>query len=59
MSPSLCPASSCSIRSLTLAVITSFAVCALEEEGRVATLVFAVLFMVALLSLVLAFGFPR
>jgi hypothetical protein len=32
-------------------------VCALGDEDRVATLVFAVLFMVALLSLVLAF--PR
>ena len=34
MSPSLWPASSCSMRSFTLAAMTSLAVCGLEVEGR-------------------------
>ena len=52
MRPSECPASSCSMRSLTLAAMTSFAVCGLGVEGREVTL--AWVFMV---SPFVGFGF--
>lgn len=51
MRPSLCPASSCSMSSFTLAAMTSLLVCGLGSVGRVATLALTPLFMVALLSL--------
>jgi hypothetical protein len=47
VSPSLLPASSCSMRSFTLAAITSLAVCILEVEGREVTLL--VSFVVAIM----------
>src|SRR5258708_7888478 len=42
VSPSLWPASSCSMRSVTLAAITSLVVCALGVEGRGLTLLLVV-----------------
>ena len=47
MSPSLCPASSCSMRSFTLAAMTSLLVCGLGAVGREVTLL--VSFVVAML----------
>ena len=48
MRPSLCPASNCSMRSFTLAAMTSLAVCALGVLGMVAMLL--VSFVVAMLA---------
>jgi hypothetical protein len=47
VSPSECPASSCSMSSFTLAAMTSFLVCGLSAVGREVTLL--VSFVVAML----------
>ena len=56
MSPSLCPASNCSMRSLTLAAMTSFAACALGVDGSVADVGFSGAVHGVLLSFALAFA---
>ena len=58
MRPSLCPASTCSISSFTLAVMTSLAVCALALEGRVAMLLVSLVVAMLLMGWFLRFEWP-